>query len=227
MLEDVRMLESVKNEVLDNYLSFGWYRMGNLIFTTNSLRPNPEGPTHRVFWLRYRVHDVATEGKIRKILNSNACFTVQYRPFTLNKELIQLHKLYYESLEFPTANNLRDLLVDIKNDVYDSWLVEVRDEGRLIGAGIFDKGDDTIAGIVNIYDPEYKKYSPGKFLMLMKHKFCIKNNLTYYYPGYYSPDYPVFDYKLFLDKDATEVFIPGLNVWLPYPRFETIITAKS
>ncbi|MEJ7659632.1 MAG: hypothetical protein WKG07_08390 [Hymenobacter sp.] len=44
--------------------------------------------------------------------------------------------------------------------------MEVRAEGHLIAAGIFDQGTRSLAGIVNFYDPDYRKYSLGKYLML-------------------------------------------------------------
>ncbi len=221
------MLASAKNETLDTYLQYGWYRMGHLIFTTNSLEPRDDGKVYPVFWLRYKVDQVVLDSSNLKLINRNSRFRVTYRPFSITEELIALHKAYYNSLDFQTSDNLFDLLKDVENVVYDSQLVEVRDDGKLIAAGVFDKGNNSIAGIVNFYDPAYKKYSPGKFLMLMKLRYCQENGYPFYYPGYYSPEYPVFDYKLFVDKAATEVFVPGLYIWLTYFDFLKILKAKS
>ena len=89
----------------------------------------------------------------------------------------------------------------------------------LIAAGILDRGRRAIAGIINFYDPAYKKYGLGKYLVLLKYFYCVQQNIPWYYPGYYSPTYPKFDYKLFLDKNATEVFRREQQDWLPYTEF--------
>lgn len=222
MVDDIRSIQSIKNEILDKYLSYGWYRMGHLIFTTHALEPHNNGVLYPVFWLRYLVYNVKMSTKNFQLINKNKKFKISYRQFSLTEELEQLHQAYFNSLRFPTAGNLKDLLNDVENRIYDTYVAEVRDNGKLIAAGIFDLGENSIAGIINFYDPTYKKYSPGKFLMLLKYQFCLENNLMYYYPGYYSPVYPVFDYKLFLDKNATEVLIPFVYKWIPYFEFVKI-----
>ena len=58
-----------------------------------------------------------------------------------------------------------------------------------------------------------------KFIMLQKYLYCLRNNITYYYPGYFSTEHPVFDYKLFIDKAATEVYLPGNDIWIGYDLF--------
>ncbi len=216
MNEDVHFLESVKKEVLDTYLSFGWYRTGRLIFTVHTLEPYRDGRLFRVLWLRYLVRQVNMTKQARKIIELNKQFSVVVRPFSITDDVAELHKKYVANLKFETAKNLNDLLQDVENKVYDSYIIEVRDNKQLIAAGIFDKGTEAIAGIINFYDPEYKKYSPGKYVMALKYLYCLDKKIKYYYPGYFSPEYPAFDYKLFLDTNATEVFIPEGNIWFPY-----------
>jgi arginine-tRNA-protein transferase len=105
--------------------------------------------------------------------------------------------------------------------VFDTYVVEVRDENKLIAAGIFDNGSQSIAGIMNFYDPAYRKQSLGKFLMLMKINYARQQRKAYYYPGYLVNDYPKFDYKLFPCQSATEVFDANSGTWFPF-SWETI-----
>ncbi len=216
MNEDAHLLPSIKNEVLDTYLSFGWYRGGRLIFTTHTLEPYRDGIKFRVFWLRYLVAKVHFSSTIKKLIKLNKRFTVSCRTFSITDELTELHQKYLAGITFETAQSLKDLLQDTDNTVYSSYLLEVRDNGILIAAGVFDRGLETIAGIVNFYDHAYSKFSPGRYLIILKYLFCVQNNIPYYYPGYFSPQYPAFDYKLFLDKSATEVYLPEINAWHPY-----------
>ena len=66
------------------------------------------------------------------------------------------------------------------------------------------------------------KKTPGskpEYLMLLKVQYCRDHQLGWYYPGYFGPDLPKFSYKLFVDKDATEVFISESKQWLLYNDF--------
>jgi arginyl-tRNA--protein-N-Asp/Glu arginylyltransferase len=94
--------------------------------------------------------------------------------------------------------------------------VQVRDQDQLIAAGYFDKGSESIAGIMNIYHPEYNKYSLGKLLMLQKLQYALSQNKSFYYTGYISTGSTRFDYKTFPDPTAVEVLLPDKQEWQPY-----------
>ena len=95
-------------------------------------------------------------------------------------------------------------------------MVQVRDQGQLIAAGYFDKGERSIAGIMNIYHPQYRNYSLGKFLMLQKLKYTLSQDMLFYYTGYISTESTRFDYKTFPDVKAVEVLLPVEQEWVPY-----------
>ena len=222
MANDILLLKDANGKILDKYLSKGWYRSGKFVFTTNIVSPEQDG-VYPVYWLRYITGKVTLSAKNKKILELNRHFSVTIRKFTLTDDLKALHRSYIDSVNFTTAATLEDLLMEVPARRFDSYVIEVRDEDKLVAAGIFDKGTNSIAGIVNFYLPEYKKYSPGKYIMLLKHQYCLEQGIPLYYPGYYALGLPVFDYKLFLDKQATEVYLPGPNIWIPYFEFDRII----
>ena len=74
---------------------------------------------------------------------------------------------------------------------------------------------------MNFYDPNYRKYSLGKYLMLLKINYAQQQQYDYYYPGYVVSYYPKFDYKLFAAESATEVFDAINDRWLPF-SWETV-----
>src|SRR6185436_10781282 len=93
---------------------------------------------------------------------------------------------------------LREIFIEnVDHNLFDSEIIEIRDGGKLIAAGIYDKGSTAIEGIMNFYDPAYKKYILGKYLMLLKVQHAIENKMQFYYPGYIAYKYNKFDYKLF------------------------------
>lgn len=209
----------VKGAMLDRFLSAGFFRYGSNLFST-SFYPTTEGDIYSVFWLRYHVGKIAIDAKSQKIISKSNAFDVKISVFKPTEELEALHKKYQNHITFRSVDTVAELMVDVDNNFFDSRLLEVRDNGKLIAAGIFDQGANSIAGIKNIFDPEYKKYTPGKLLMLLKHQYCLQHQIQWYYPGYYIPEYPKFDYKLFLDKDATEVYLKNRKQWIDFRQFD-------
>ncbi len=96
----------------------------------------------------------------------------------------------------------------------------------MIAVGYFDKGNNSLAGILNFYHPEYKKYSLGKYLILNKIDFALENDIPFYYTGYISTFYTKFDYKLYPDVNAIEVYLPVEKEWQPYNQFDKISLEK-
>jgi len=207
----------IKGEVLDMYLSAGWYRYGNKIFTIDFFTENEK--LYQVYWLRYNVLKLKLSDSNQKILNKNKLFNYKIIPFQNSIELEALHSLYLEKIDFVTISSIEELMEDINGSVYNSMLIEIREENKLIGAGIFDYGKNSIAGIKNIFHPEYKKYSLGKYLMLLKYQYCLQKKIKWYYPGYFAPGHKKFDYKLTIDADATEVCLIDNRQWVSYRDF--------
>ncbi len=208
----------IKGELLDAYLANGWYRYGAHIFTIKTF--SEAGREYDVHWLRYNVDKIDLKSEHQKIITANSSFHIVIKPFVLNQEIEDLHDLYYDSIDFMTTRTIRDLLEDDERSVFDTYMIEIRDNGLLIAAGIFDAGAESIAGIKNIFHPAYRKYALGKMLMLLKYRFCKRTGLKWYYPGYIAPGFKKFDYKLFLDKRATEVFDTENKNWIRFSAFK-------
>jgi arginine-tRNA-protein transferase len=135
-----------------------------------------------------------------------------------------LYEIYFGSINFEVPRTIQDFLFGEaviekpQHDLFESEVIEIRDEHKLIAAGIFDNGHNSIAGIMNFFDPAYKKYSLGKYLMLLKMQHAIKNGKAFYYPGYIAYNYKKFDYKLFPNQHLAEIFDAKLKIWLPYSK---------
>lgn len=206
------MLRSIPGIVLDYYLSQGYYRMRQDLFTCQFL-PH-DGELYTVHWLRLVLRHVQYGSKQRHLLRQNASFVVTVRPFSLTAEYEALYALYLQGITFDTSLTLAELLLDeTPHSVFNTQVIEVRDGDLLIAAGLFDQGIDSIAGIVNFYHPAYRKHSLGKYLMLLKMAHAVQEQKTYYYPGYLVYGYPKFDYKLFACLAATEVYDCRSGQW--------------
>ncbi len=175
-----------------------------------------------VHWLRISLSAVTFGTKQNRLLRINNKFSVTVKPLVITDELEALYDLYWYSLDFDAPYSVESCLLDgTGQTIFDTYVIEVRDEGQLIAAGIFDNGDRSIAGIMNFYHPDYRKQSLGKYLMLLKILYAQQQRKEYYYPGYLVGNYPKFDYKLFACESATQVYDEGSGQWLPF-SWETV-----
>ena len=208
--------------LLDNFLAQGCYRMRQDIFTTDLIWDNHK--IYNVFWLRYPLANFYFDKKPQRLFTTNSPFEINTRDFSVNKEIKELYKLYLDKVNFDAPPTLQDFLLgetfieNVDHNLFDSEIIEIRDGGKLIAAGIYDKGSTAIAGIMNFYDPAYRKYSLGKYLMLLKMQNAIKNKIQFYYPGYIAYGYNKFNYKLFPNPRLAEIFDAKKKVWLPYNK---------
>ncbi len=206
-----------KGTLLDEYLALGFYRMQHIMFTTNHTRLNLDGNSVPVFWLRTLLPQVHEQPSARAIRKKCAAFSVTYKKAMITPETEALYSLYRESVNFSTSETSRSYLHQFEfYNPFDSWMVEVRDATQLIAVGYFDKGSNAISGILNFYHPAYNKYSLGKFLILQKINYAITNKMDWYYTGYISTATTKFDYKLFPDATAMQVYLPMERKWVCY-----------
>lgn len=206
-----------KADTLDQLLAAGYYRMQHLMFTCNDTALHEDGPVIPVFWLRTVADQCEIKKTAKTILKKCGSFSVSFHPARVDDEVESLFALYKKSVNFSVAATCGSYLhQEFLPQPFDSMMVQVRDKYRLIAAGYFDKGLRSIAGIMNIYHPQYDKYSLGKFLMLQKLQYALSQNSLYYYTGYISPGSTRFDYKTFPDPTAVEVLLPDKQQWVPY-----------
>jgi len=209
--------DGFKNELLDVCLAAGYYRMQHLMFTTVQTQIDADASPLPVFWLRTVVGNIKESRSVKKIKEKCSFFNVIVKPASISTETDKLYALYREHIDFNAAADCTEYLQqrDIENP-FHSNMIEVRDGSNLIAVGYFDQGKNAIAGILNFYHPDYKKYSLGKFLMLQKILYATNNNFLLYYTGYISTAISKFDYKLFPDAGAMEVYLPAAKLWVSY-----------
>lgn len=221
----------------DSLLAGGWYRVQQIMMTTDfimtegvagSNNPKPlepgEGTFHYlgnevapVFWLRINL------GKVKKIkkhayhnfIENN--FRVVIEPFEYRMIDEHLYHKYLNSIDFDASAQLYDyLFTEEQNNIFQSTAIRVFDGEELIACGIFDEANTSSAGIINFFDPAYKKYSFGKWLIRKKLELSLDQGLAFYYPGYFSTRITKFNYKLAIQPNATEVYIRDANEWVPW-----------
>jgi arginine-tRNA-protein transferase len=202
---------------LDLLLEMGYYRMRQTVFTTDEFYDSVKDRFYDCFWLRTRL-DLLKDIHKHKIFKLNKRFTFDISPAVYNDEINVLYETYRSSMNFDTHESVFHFLLNSEKKVdFNSKTIQIRDQGKLIAAAYFDEGEKVIMGNMNFYHPDYKKFSLGKFLMLLKIYYAQSKNMHYYYTGYIALENTKFDYKLFPDVNAIEVLIKqNENTWFPY-----------
>ena len=84
---------------LDVFLSMGWYRMGQGIFTTHGIVQQDQ--VYRVFWLRYDLQQLAPPKKsTKKITESCSHFEAIVRRLNVTQEMEDLYEVYKAGIQF-------------------------------------------------------------------------------------------------------------------------------
>jgi leucyl-tRNA---protein transferase len=209
--------DGFKGKVLDEFLANGYYRMQHALFTCNETQVDYNSYSIPVFWLRTVLGKINPANMGNGIRKKCVGFSVEYKTAAITTEINELYRQYRNHISFNTSELCEEYLhqKEVLNP-FNSMMVEVRHNHNLIAVGYFDKGDTALAGILNVYHPLYSKYSLGKYLILKKIDYAIANNFTYYYTGYLSTGIDKFDYKLFPDIQAIQVYLPIDKIWMPY-----------
>ena len=219
MFTEIYHPEYLPHRKLDEYLNRGWFRMGQMIFTCRFLCF--EGKLFTAVWTRLALKDYTFRKSVRKIFNrNNKRFQIVIRRAQFDSEKENLYKIHRQRFEGYISTNLRkSLFGDADYNIYDTWETCVYDGDKLVAASFFDLGNNSIASIMGLFDPEYNKYSLGFYTMLLEIDFGLRNQAEFYYPGYVVPGYGKFDYKLRIGD--TDYFNPDTKEWKPYPNLDT------
>lgn len=219
MLAHVHFPQTVLTDELDRYLAEGWFRMGQTIFTTNFLNFNKN--FYSAVWLRLVLSDCGRQQSFEKLKKLNSRFKVSIQRAAVTDEKEILFSRYRREISFEASPSIGHLLFgrEHTDNVYRTMEVTIHDGDKLIGCGFFDVGKNSAAGISSFYDPQYKKYSLGKYLIFLKIDHCISNGLKFFYPGYFVPGYAAFDYKLKIHHQALEYFQLSSGKWTSIKAF--------
>jgi arginyl-tRNA--protein-N-Asp/Glu arginylyltransferase len=205
---------------LDRYLSAGWFRNSIMLFRSRLLCM--EGDLFNVVNIRLPLQDYTLSKANRKLLRKNKeLFTYSINRASINVEKERLYEAHKPRFKGFIYNDLHQFLYsDTISSVFHTYEIEVKDaNGKLVALSYFDKGQQSMASLLGIYDPEYSKYSLGTFTMLLEMEYALKMDFKFYYPGYIFDKPSVFDYKLRLGNYE---YYDWRGKWKPYTDFKQV-----
>lgn len=215
MYKASRVLASISPNQLDDYLSRGWFRMEQTIFTTQFLQED-DCVYRDTIWLRYRLRDFCFPEWFLKMLDK-ARFRIEISEEPPSPAHELLYQKYRETKPEDFPKSLENILYgNSSHNIYHTATINLYDGEHLIAAGFMDLGASSAAAIVNFYDPAYAKYSLGKYLFLLEIEHACELGMEFFYPGYFAPGNPHFDYKLDFHPPSLEFYHAAYKSWLRY-----------
>lgn len=203
---------------LDRYLTSGWRPAGQGIYTADFLRADDE-EIYGCIQVRLPLDGFVFKKRHRRLLNrNNRLFRITYHwADEPDEELLELNQRY---MAVHPDKTREDLDLHVKGEylvkVLDTRIIRVYDGDKLVAFSYFDLGEETAYTKAGIYDPEYAAFSLGIYTMLLEITWLKERGIRFYHPGYVSPGYTVFDYKLqFGGMEYRQVHT---GRWLPYDQ---------
>jgi len=219
MFADAHLPDQLLPQHLDAYLERGWFRMSQRIFTTNFVHFKDQ--IYSTVWLRILLDEYIADSTQLKLFKRNAVFRTTIKPASITTEKEELYLHYKHSLPFQPSESLSSLLYGRteNNSIFNTFEVTLHDGEKLIACGFFDVGEASAEGITSFYDPAYKKFSLGKYLIYLKIQHCRNLKLRYFYPGYFVPGYSFFNYKLTIGRETLEFLRLRSQQWISIETF--------
>lgn len=199
-----KIIQDCTIKACEQLIERGWRRFGNMFFrpvchdcsACESIKIDAEN-----------YHFSKSE---RRIIKKNSAFTIIRRTPTLTREHLSLFSRYHEHMHHKRgweqqSVNARNYYMSFVHGYNDfGYEVLYFDDDRLIAVDLIDILPNGISSIYFYYDPDYEKYSLGKYSLFHQIKLAQKLGLKWIYLGYYVEGCQSLMYK----KDFTP------NVWL-------------
>jgi len=132
----------------------------------------------------------------RKIRNKNKDLRVLLSRPECTEEKLELYRkflrLRYPARRAPDRRDYEDFFV---NTCTDTWEVEYRLEGKIVGVATVDVGEKILNGVYFYFDPDMEKRSPGVYNFIYLTEFCKEKGIPYFVTGYYIQGLSAMAYK--------------------------------
>ena len=215
--------DSLNADQFDSLITEGYFPTQEYLETiTHLIFPNMwEGRmvAYKVYPLRFEIKKIQEHQSHKRIRNDNKQFIFKIEKFEkVLPEHKKLYKKYLTSIDFNRNSRIEGIIgCEYATDsVFDIHTISIYDQDKLVALGIFYLGAIYGTSILHVLDPDYKKYSLGKYLILLTIDYLKQLKYPFYSPGYIVNNFQKFDYKLFIGKEAATVFHHDIGKWKKY-----------
>ncbi len=184
------LFSPIADRVMELFLASGYRRNGNCLYNMHCPDCKSCIP------IRLHVREMLPNRNQKRVLKKNQDVEVEFAPIEATDENIVLCEKFLRQ-RYPNKNNdgMSYYSGFFLNKIVQGMEVRYRLDGRLIGTGIVDIGENWMNAVYFFFDPDEGKRSPGVFNILTLIDICLKLDITYLYLGYYLREVPAMSYK--------------------------------
>ena len=148
--------------------------------------------------VRIPVNEFIASRNQQRTLRRNRGLTINRTPAEFDPEHFALYKRYLISrhpgggMDDPTHENYIEFLIASWTETY---FYEMREADKLICIAAVDYMDDALSAVYTFFDPDYARYSPGKFSILFEIAEARRTGRKWLYLGYWIEGCNKMEYK--------------------------------
>ncbi|PCM45528.1 arginyltransferase [Marinobacter sp. ANT_B65] len=182
----------IDKKLYSQLTSLGFRRSGSHYY-----RPHCEA-CNACIPVRLNVTDFQPDRSQRRVLKKNSDVECRLVPAVFDENYYRLYANYVElrhkdgDMYPPSREQFTSFLVE---GAMDSWFLEMRIDGALIGLAAIDSLDDGLSAIYTVFDPTYEHRSLGTFAVLWQIEETRRRNLPHLYLGYWIKQCRKMNYK--------------------------------
>lgn len=132
----------------------------------------------------------------KRVLKKNQDLEVIRKRPQFSFEVFELYEYYskewHQEEEILSEEGFRQFLI---LSAVDSWMMEYRLDGKLIGCGWVDLTSSSLSSVYFIFNPEFKNRSLGTFSVLKELEWCREIDLKWLHLGFWVQKNQKMSYK--------------------------------
>jgi len=172
------------------FMDLNFRRLGTVVY-----RPACEG-CRECRQLRIDARRFRPSRAQRRCAKRNADVTAEAGRPRVSEEKHDVYRLYLEARHDGQMSGSWEEFRDFLHEAPPSTReVVFRVGGRLLGAGIFDAGEDALSAVYFYFDPALSVRSPGTLNVLWLVEECRRREVPWLYLGYHVAGSPTMAYK--------------------------------
>jgi arginyl-tRNA--protein-N-Asp/Glu arginylyltransferase len=180
----------ISDRAMELFLAAGFRRNGNFLYAMRCADCAACVP------IRLQVADFVPNRSQRRVMKYNEDVDISIGRIAPTREHLALCDKFLKR-RFPHRNNTAQGYYSgfFLNTVTATFDFRYRFEGRLIGNGIVDIGDNFLNAVYFFFDPDESRRSLGTFNILTMIDFCRQKKIEYLYLGYFIENVGAMNYK--------------------------------
>ncbi len=184
------LFSPLSDRVMELFLASGYRRNGNCLYTMHCPDCTACIP------IRLHPMEMRLNRNQRRVLKKNQDIEVEFAPVEASAESVKLCEKFLSN-RFPQKNNDGKSYYEgfFLNRIISGMEIRYCLNGRLVGTGIVDIGQNWMNGVYFYFDPVESSRSLGTFNILTMIETCLKMDVSYLYLGYYIEEVAAMSYK--------------------------------